>query len=174
MILPRRQKTIEAIILNVNEELNINVRDKSRVRLYVFARAVVYDILRKHLKMSLVDISKVFNNNHATVLHSLNQLPYTIKYDPELQHSYNNIINKWLKNVENFIPLSEIDLKNQIKVLINENKDLNLEVTELKKSLSLYTGKYKKYYELVDNISHRVGNNFSDFERKINTLLNGI
>jgi regulator of replication initiation timing len=101
-------------------------------------------------------------------------LPYTIKYDPELQHSYNNIINKWLKNVENFIPLSEIDLKNQIKVLINENKDLNLEVTELKKSLSLYTGKYKKYYELVDNISHRVGNNFSDFERKINTLLNGI
>ena len=59
MILPRRQKTIEAIILNVNEELNIDVRDKSRVRLYVFARAVVYDILRKHLKMSLVDISKV-------------------------------------------------------------------------------------------------------------------
>ena len=174
MTLSRRQKTIETIILNVNEELNIDLRDKSRVRIYVFARAVVYEILRKHLRMTLSEISKVFNNNHATVLHSLNQLPYTIKYDPELQHSYNNIINKWLKNVENFIPLSEIDLKNQIKVLINENKDLNLEVTELKKSLSLYTGKYKKYYELVDNISHRVGNNFSDFERKINTLLNGI
>ena len=112
MTLSRRQKTIETIIiLNVNEELNIDLRDKSRVRhvceLCKYL-AVVYDILRKHLRMSLSDISKVFNNNHATVLHSLNQLPYTIKYDPELQYTYNNIINKWLENVENFIPLSEL------------------------------------------------------------------
>ena len=45
MTLSRRQKTIETIILNVNEELNIDLRDKSRVRMYVFARAVVYEIL---------------------------------------------------------------------------------------------------------------------------------
>ena len=31
MTLSRRQKTIETIILNVNEELNIDLRDKSDV-----------------------------------------------------------------------------------------------------------------------------------------------
>ena len=83
----------------------------------MFARAVVYDILRKHLRMSLTDIAKVFNKNHATVLHSLKQLPYIIKYDPDIQFSYNNIVNNWLENVENYVPILDSDLKNRIKFI---------------------------------------------------------
>ena len=99
MNLSPKEQTIEAIIFNVIEETGIDPRADSRKREYVFGRAVVYDILRKHLRMSLTDIAKVFNKNHATVLHSLNQLPYLMKYDHDLQYTYNNIINNWLENV---------------------------------------------------------------------------
>jgi regulator of replication initiation timing len=169
-----KEKTIEAIILNVEEVLGLDPRVNTRKREYIFARAVVYDILRKHLRMSLTDIAKVFNKNHATVLHSLKQLPYIIKYDPDIQLSYNNIVNNWLENVENFDSLLESDLKNRIKFLVNQNKKLNLEVSDLRKEVNHYTGKYKKFYKLVADIEHRTGNNFSAFERKVNTYLNGL
>jgi len=174
MKLSLKEKTIEAIILNVEEVLGLDPRLNTRKREYVFARAVVYDILRKHLRMSLMDIAKVFNKNHATVLHSLKQLPYIIKYDPDIQFSYNNIVNNWLENVENFDSILESDLKNRIKFLVNQNKKLNLEVSDLRKEVSHYTGKYKKFYKLVADIEHRTGNKFSAFERKINTYLNGL
>ncbi len=174
MKLSLKEKTIEAIILNVEEVLGLDPRLNTRKREYIFARAVVYDILRKHLRMSLTDIAKVFNKNHATVLHSLKQLPYIIKYDPDIQLSYNNIVNNWLENVENFDPILESDLKNRIKFLVNQNKKLNLEVSDLRKEVNHYTGKYKKFYKLVADIEHRTGNNFSAFERKVNTYLNGL
>ena len=174
MKLSLKEKTIEAIILNVEEVLGLDPRLNTRKREYIFARAVVYDILRKHLRMSLTDIAKVFNKNHATVLHSLKQLPYIIKYDPDIQLSYNNIVNNWLENVENFDPILESDLKNRIKFLVNQNKKLNLELSDLRKEVSHYTGKYKKFYKLVADIEHRTGNKFSAFERKINTYLNGL
>ena len=131
MKLSLKEKTIEAIILNVEEVLGLDPRLNTRKREYVFARAVVYDILRKHLRMSLMDIAKVFNKNHATVLHSLKQLPYIIKYDPDIQFSYNNIVNNWLENVENFDSILESDLKNRIKFLVNQNKKLNLELKQV-------------------------------------------
>jgi|TARA_R100001369_G_scaffold64731_1_gene91922 hypothetical protein len=171
-----RQKTIKTIILNVNEELNIDLmaNNTSRVQVYVFARSIVYELLRKHLRMTLIDISKVFNNNHATVIHGLKQLPYTIKYDSEAKHSYNNIVFKWLGNVENFVPVNDSEVKKRITQLINENKNLTLEVEALNKSLKHYTGKYEKFYKLVADADHRLGDKFSVFERKVNTFLNGL
>ena len=85
----------------------------------MFGRAILYKILRKHLNMTLSDIAKVFNKNHATVLHSLKQLPYIIKYDPDIQFSYNNIVNNWLENVENYVPILDSDLKNRIKFILS-------------------------------------------------------
>jgi hypothetical protein len=176
MIISPRQKTIKAIILNVNEELNIDLmaNSKSRLQVYVFARSVVYELLRKHLRMTLIDISKVFNNNHATVIHSLKQLPYTIKYDSEAKNSYNNIVFKWLGNVENFVPINDSELKKRITFLLNQNKILTLEIEALNNNLKHYTGKYEKFYNLVAYAEHRLGDKFSVFERKVNTFLNGL
>lgn len=174
MNLSPKEQTIEAIIFNVIEETGVDPRADSRKREYVFGRAVVYDILRKHLRMSLTDIAKVFNKNHATVLHSLNQLPYLLKYDHNLQYTYNNIINNWLENVENYVPILDSDLKNRIKFLVNQNKNLNLEVSTLKTQIKHYTGKYERFYKLVADIEHRTGDRFSAFERKVNTFLNGL
>ena len=79
-------KSIANIILIINEELGIDLiqNSKRRQRIYVFGRAILYKILRKHLNMTLSDIAKVFNKNHATVLHSLKQLPFLLKFDKTL------------------------------------------------------------------------------------------
>ena len=76
-------KSITNIILIINEELGIDLmqNSKRRQRIYVFGRAILYKILRKHLNMTLSDIAKVFNKNHATVLHSLKHLPFLLKFD---------------------------------------------------------------------------------------------
>jgi len=170
------QQTINNIIFIINEELGIDLMEssKNRKRIYVFGRALLYTILRKHLKMTLCDISKVFNNNHATVLHSLKQLPFLLKFDTTLATNYNNVMYTWLGNVNNSVNISDQELKTRIKYLINENKMLNLRVNDLNLKLSHYTGKYHKYLELSQEWGFRVGDRFDEFKRKVNTLLNGM
>jgi|TARA_R110000796_G_C14393148_1_gene416679 hypothetical protein len=170
------KSTINNIILLINQELEINLieNSKDRKRIYVFGRAILYDILRKHLNMTLSDIAKVFNKNHATVLHSLKQLPFLLKFDKNLAYSYNNIMYNWLGNVDNSVPVSDEELKTRIKYLINQNKMLNLKVDDLNLQLSHYIGKYHKYLELSQEWGFRVGDRFDEFKRKVNTLLNGM
>ncbi len=172
----RNENSINHIILIINEELGINLKEytKKRKRVYVFGRAILYDILRKHFNMTLSDIAKVFNKNHATVLHSLKQLPFLLKFDQNLAFSYNNIMYDWLGNVDNSVDVSDKELKTRIKYLINQNKMLNLEVDELNIKLSNYTGKYHKYLELSQEWGFRVGDRFDEFKKKVNTLLNGM
>tara|TARA_R110002072_G_scaffold49985_1_gene135327 strand:+ start:584 stop:1108 length:525 start_codon:yes stop_codon:yes gene_type:complete len=169
-------KGINNIILIINEELGIDLiqNSKRRQRIYVFGRAVLYKILRKHLNMTLSDIAKVFNKNHATVLHSLKQLPFLLKFDKTLASKHNNIMYMWLGNVDNSVEVSDQELKTRIRYLINQNKMLNLEVDELNNKLSDYTGKYHKYLELSQEWGFRVGDRFDEFKRKVNTLLNGM
>ena len=169
-------KSIANIILIINEELGINLMEnpKKRQRIYVFGRAVLYKILREHLNMTLSDIAKVFNKNHETVLHSLKQLPFLLKFDKNLARKHNTVMYMWLGNVDNFVEVSDQELKTRIRYLINQNKMLNLEVDELNTKLSNYTGKYHKYLELSQEWGFRVGDRFDEFKKKVNTLLNGM
>jgi regulator of replication initiation timing len=81
----------------------------------------------------------------------------------------------WLGNVNNSVELSDEELKTRIKLLINENKMLNLKVEGLNTELSNYKGKYHKYLEVSQEWGFRVGNDrFDEFKKKVNTLLNGM
>lgn len=173
----KNKKIVEKIIKCINHEFGIDLLSnmKNRREEYVFGRALLYDICRKHLKMSLSDIGDIFKKNHATVIHSLKQLPYMMKYDSNLRDSYEKITRTWLLDSEELIPIPEEELKTRIKNLVNENKLLTLKVRQLEEKLLLYSKKYKKHLVLVSNIEHKVGEKqFPKFERKLNALLNGM
>lgn len=56
------------------------VQSRSRVREFVYARNIIFYLLRKHTKMSLKSSGELFGRDHTTVIHgieTLNNLMYT-------------------------------------------------------------------------------------------------
>lgn len=169
-----RDKTIEEIIFCINETMNIDIRDTSRKRDYVFGRAIAYTIMRVNMSLTLEQIAKVFNKNHASIVHSLKELPYILKYNSDFKELHDTIVYNWLENVNNYTPVSGVELKTRLKTMIKRNKSLHLEVESLK-----IKGKQEKlivkYSEIIDRIEHKIPDDeFDSFKKKINTLLNGM
>tara|TARA_R110000744_G_scaffold101142_1_gene195011 strand:+ start:669 stop:1184 length:516 start_codon:yes stop_codon:yes gene_type:complete len=169
-----KQKAIEEIIACINDTMGIDIKDKTRKRHYVFGRAVAYTIMRVNMSLTLEQIAKVFNKNHASVVHSLKELPYVIKYDPEFKELHDTIVYNWLENVNNYTPVSGVELKTRLKTMIKRNKSLHLEIESLKNK-----GKKEKlivkYSDLISRIEHKVpSSEFDSFKKKLNTLLNGM
>ena len=59
---------------------------------YVFARGCYYYLCRTFGEMSFGKISKTVGKNHATVMHSLKELPYIIKHDKSRNVIFQKII----------------------------------------------------------------------------------
>jgi chromosomal replication initiator protein len=78
--------TPEKIIETVCEHFKLTFKDlqsRSRVREFVYARHIIFYLIRKHTKMSLKSSGEMFGRDHTTVIHSvetLNNLMYT-EYD---------------------------------------------------------------------------------------------
>jgi chromosomal replication initiator protein len=75
--------TPERIIEAVCEHFKLSLKGlqgRSRVREFVYARHIIFYLLRKHTKMSLKSAGELFGRDHTTVIHSvdtLNNLMYT-------------------------------------------------------------------------------------------------
>ena len=168
------EKAIEEIISCINDTMGIDIKDKSRKRHYVFGRSIAYTIMRVNMSLTLEQIAKVFNKNHASIVHSLKELPYVIKYDADFKELHDTIVYNWLENVNNYTPVSGVELKTRLKIMIKRNKSLHLEIESLKSKCK----KEKlivKYSELIDRIEHKIPDDeFDSFKKKINTLLNGM
>lgn len=70
-----KEEIIEFYIKEIQEELNVDLMDTNRrTDELVFARCVAYYIFREGFGMSWAQVGKVFNKNHATIMHSVNKL----------------------------------------------------------------------------------------------------
>jgi len=58
----------------INEILNIDISEKTRLRGYSDARAIYYVLCRKYTTYSLEEIGKQVNRHHASVLHGINNV----------------------------------------------------------------------------------------------------
>ena len=67
---------------------NIKLDDKSRFRKFIYARAMYYYICSKHTTYNISEIGRSLNKNHATVLHSIDQFPYMLKFDKKLNEDF--------------------------------------------------------------------------------------
>ena len=138
----------------VESELGIDITSKSRKRELVYARAIYFKICKDRTNLSLKDIGKTMQLDHATVLHAItNIFPAFEMYNPEYMDIYNRIIkadeyipaDKQLATLKiqhyqlqlkyDYIKNINIDLKH--KTLLSKIKEIpDLQLQEAEKRIS--------------------------------------
>ena len=82
---------VELIKNLVESEFNLQLIRKTRKREYIEARAMYYMLLREKGRMTVCDISKTLDKNHATILHVLKGLRNLMSYDTNLKSIYDSL-----------------------------------------------------------------------------------
>ena len=83
------------IIADVCQVYGIELADlmsKARHRILVEPRQVLFYILHKKLNIPCVKVGKMFNKNHATVLHGANNILNWMENDKELRKRVNGVM----------------------------------------------------------------------------------
>lgn len=92
----------EAVMEVINDYLSIDIRFKTRKRLYVDARKIYFKICRDHIKKaSFKMIGESVNCDHATVMVNLQKLNDMMPFDKYLENLYLTLEALCLKNIEN-------------------------------------------------------------------------
>lgn len=126
-VVPEPKKEVKTAIENIKEiiqdESGIdNILKDSRKRSYVDARRIFYHILRNYHCLSFEKIGKICGKrNHATILHSLRDVEFLIKSDPDISSLYNRVSDRVL------------NLKTEKQLLIEKVERLEKELLTLKK-----------------------------------------
>ena len=130
-----KESAIQNLLLEASRVFQIDIHLNSRKEQYILARAVCYSILRDCLNMTYQEIAKVFNKNHATVIHAYNELPYMIKYNKSLAEKKVELLKKWGENyhLKRYTKRSEQikDLQDRIFLLNLESRLLQKQLNEL-------------------------------------------
>jgi len=85
---------------------NIKLDDKSRLRKYIYARAMYYYICNKYTNYNTSEIGRTLNKCHATVLYGISQFPYMLKFDKKLNEDF-----FYIRELCNFNNKPKIDLE---------------------------------------------------------------
>jgi len=136
---------IEYLKRLVEEKTGVNMGVKTRKREVVFARRMYYKLIREFYKqMSLHSIGNTLplKQNHATVLHQINEFEIDYAQDKLFRNKYNSIRNEFC----GLAGEPEIDLE-------EENLRLKIEVSDLKAEVEKLKGELKD--SIRDNIRPR-------------------
>ena len=119
-----KNETLGKIIEYTNEVFEIDIRNTTRKREYVEARAFYYEIARKVTNFSLEEIGRQVDKDHATVLYALMNIVQFLD-EKEIQ-----------KGFANFSYVDEED-KLSFSYLYRRNKELEKELNKKNAVLSL-------------------------------------
>lgn len=174
-ITKKKKKNIDFILSVIKAETGLDVLNPTRKREYVDARAIASALLSRNLNMTLNQIGKVFNKNHATVLHSLKLFDNLYETDARFKEKFHKIKGIYCGKV----PVKEpIDLKDEHIKKIQKLYDNKIKVLTLENNkLKCVNSKYQEhpYADIVEMIYDRLKPNYKDeFKRKVNSILNGI
>lgn len=124
----------------VERQTQLKIDNPTRKLEYVFARGCYYYLCRTYGHMSYAKIAETLNKNHATVMHSLNELPYIIKHDSVRKKTYDKIVG--------YVQKKHFETKTgkTIEQLVIEHNFYLIKCDSLKKRLQNLERKYKKLY----------------------------
>ena len=122
---------------SVREITKIDIREKTRKREYVEARALFYFLASEFTIYSVTQIARHLGMHHASVLYHKEQIPYSIAQDPRLEMWYLCIYNNLIELVKvkksqtgstEYVEVNNIFEK--VEFLLAEVKRLNKLITD--------------------------------------------
>jgi len=134
----------------VEKHTNLELSTPTRQFNYVFARSCYYYLCRKFGLMSFAKISATVNKNHATVMHSLKELPYIIKHDRVCNSIFQKIVSEVRKDY--FIPKTKKTLDQLVtnhNYYLLENGNLKNIVKKLESKVKRLTNKNKEMKRII-------------------------
>ena len=134
----------------VEKHTNLELSTPTRQFNYVFARSCYYYLCRSFGEMSFAKISKTVQKNHATVMHSLKELPYIIKHDKSRNIIFQKIVSEVKEDY--FIPKTK---KTIDQLVLNHNYYL------------LENGNLKNYIERLESKVKRLKDKNKEMKRII-------
>ena len=130
------------VCLYISFKLNVeDIRKNTRLAEVVDARRIAYYILREKYHLSYLSIGKVFNKNHATVIHNLKSVKGLLEYDPMFKEKFNDCV------------LNFDEQKSEIKVLLmlRDFKESMDQITETYEMLKKITNFNKNVLKVINN-----------------------
>jgi hypothetical protein len=133
-----------------------------------------YKILKEHSSMTSSFIGRQFNKTHATILHGLEEFPWMLKADREMEKAYRKILDKWLSRSSEFTDVNPVLLKKDLIKLQEQNNLLNLALIEVQEQVTLLSKDNKRFLSLVKKIENTVPETrLKLIEKKIYDIING-
>lgn len=145
------KETIKEIVENYFE---ISISRNTRKRQYVEARAIYFKLCREFTQLSLEQIGKSVNRDHASVLHGVRSINTWVQVDKRMNNNMRILKNKivnYQKEKDETVELNEsivlkyIQLKEQVKELQEINKNLSTDLNEITEKHNKREKFYLKY-----------------------------
>lgn len=152
---------VELIKNLVEEEFNVQIIRKTRRREYVEARAMYYKLLLDKKNMTLTQIAKTLNKNHATVLNAKRRLRDWMETDSNIESIYRGLEKRVDAMIGKF-PEKFNKTKTERQLYISEYEELqtkyralkgrhNLLLSEIQRLTPNFYKYYKRFKELETN-----------------------
>lgn len=115
---------LEELVDIVSEETGKDLRSRCRDNDHVLARAIFYDLAYNKLRLGSMDvIGNSVGRNHATVIHSLNNvLPHIKNHYKEMHYHRINLLNSFASEEDTFYETPQ-DTIDRITSEYNELKE---------------------------------------------------
>ena len=143
---------VELIKNLVEEEFNVQIIRKTRRREYVEARAMYYKLLLDKKNMTLTQIAKTLNKNHATVLNAKRRLRDWMETDSNIESIYRGLEKRVDAMIGKF-PEKFNKTKTERQLYISEYEELETKYRALKgrhnlllNEIERLTPNFFKYY----------------------------
>ena len=152
---------VELIKNLVEEEFNVQIIRKTRRREYVEARAMYYKLLLDKKNMTLTQIAKTLNKNHATVLNAKRRLRDWMETDSNIENIYRGLEKRVDAMIGKF-PEKFNKTKTERQLYISQYEELetkyralkgrhNLLLSEIQRLTPNFFKYYKRFKELETN-----------------------
>jgi hypothetical protein len=160
-------KTLEFVC----DFLGLDLKQKSRKRHIVEGRMMYAKLMKRYTNISLSDIGRAIDKDHATIIHYLKNFSYLKKADIHFASKFDMMSDVYEEFRESWFDDDKFDDKRKIKVLESSLKEL----LETKTQYEKYFNKINRIDSIVQMIEQRTPKGEEEYvESKINRMFNSI